>query len=297
MCARLLRRLLLTSALVAAFLVFAPRVAFAQATISLYQETSLPRANADNTTANKRALQYTPEGVSYQDCVDDQRIVFPLQMSGFVGNASLQAWASLSGADCGQTSNRTNPNGRLCWPLIAGIPLTTTQNVYIPVRSIMSGVKDVTKPDTSAAICGQVDLTTISVEFLYFEPGNTATPTVNKTVAVSVDTVGPAPPTGVKTKPGNGRITVEWDNISGEGGVSVLTGVKVYCDVNGASSIPAGNASCDKLVAERAAAAAAATTDAGTTKTSDASTTTTSVSPACSTVPIDAGDGGDAGTE
>lgn len=300
---RLIRRLLLTSAIVIAFLVLAPRVAFAQATITIYQEQSLPRADANGNAINKRSLQYTPEGVSYQDCVEDQRIAFPLQMSGFVGNATLQAWASLSGADCGDNAIRTS-GVKQCWQLISGIPLTTTQTVYIPVRAIMSGALNPTAPDSSAAICGKVDLTTIGVQFLYFEPGNTAKAAVNKSISVQVDTVGPAPPTGVRTKPGNGRITVEWDNISGEGGVSVLTGVKVYCDPSGSTAIPdvtdGGRNACSVLAREREAVAnaAATTSDAGTTTTTDASTSATvqSISPACTLTPIDSGpDGGDAG--
>ncbi|MBX3229011.1 MAG: hypothetical protein KIT84_01635 [Labilithrix sp.] len=296
----MLRRLLLTSFLAAMFVVIAPRLAHAQATIAVFQEQSLPRLDANGDQINKRPLQYTPEGVSYQDCVEDQQILFMLQLGGFVGNATLEAWASVSGGDCGPQQNRTGV-ARTCWQLVSGIPLELTPRVRIPVRKIMAGALNQQTPDDSAAICGRVDLTTITIHFLYFAPGQVGTPASTKNLSVQVDTIGPAAPTGLTAKPGNGRLTMEWNNISGEGGVSVLTGVKIYCDTNGNTTLPTDNESCKRLAEERAAVSGA-TADAGTTVTGteDAGTTTT-ISPACTTE--DAGDGGtfelcdDAGAE
>jgi hypothetical protein len=99
--------------------------------------------------------------------------------------------------------------------------------------------------NNSADICGQVDLTTITVYFLYFSPGQVANAASSATQTVTVDTVGPAPPGGLTTLPGNTRITVNWTAISGSGGptdsgstssntatgsgLTSLTGVEVYC--------------------------------------------------------------------
>jgi hypothetical protein len=203
----------------------------AHAQLAIFQEQSLPRLDADGKTVTKRPQTLKPEGVSYRDCLDDQKIRFPLQLSNFEGNASLQVWAGLAGADCKQQQNR-NAGTAVCWQVSAGIQLAINPVVDIPVRAIMAGAPP-NKPSTpasDASICGKVDLTTISLQFLYFSPGQLATPSQSKDVAIEVDTVGPAPPSGLKVLPGNGRLKVSWNNISGEGGVSVLTGVKVYCE-------------------------------------------------------------------
>jgi hypothetical protein len=247
-------------------LCIAPKLAHAQATITVYQEASLPRVDADGKQLAKRPINLTPEGVNNDDCVKNVRIRFSLQVSGFAGNAVIEAWAGLSGQECTATTDRTGVS-RQCWKL-ASVPLQLNTIVDIPVRTIMSGAKGVQNIDDSAAICGTVDLTTISVNFLYFAPGQTGAAASNKSVAVQVDTVGPSAPTGLRVLPGNTRLAVNWNNISGEGGVSVLTGIRVYCDPNSSTGIPNVPA-CQNLIKERAAAADGGTStntssDAGT---------------------------------
>ena len=122
-----------------------------------------------------------------------------------------------------------------------GVPLQVNPIVDIPVRKIMSrraAQHARRSPTQTRASAARWTSRRISVQFLYFAPGQLATPAQSKDVVVEVDTIGPAPPTGLRTEPGNGRIKVLWDNISGEGGVSVLTGVKVYCDLVGSTTTP-----------------------------------------------------------
>jgi hypothetical protein len=213
--------------------------------ITIVQEASLPRLDKDGNQIGKRALQLTPEAVSLQDCVDDQKIRFPLQMSGFVANASVQAWAS-NGAECTSALARAGAS-KQCWRILdSEIPLTPVQNVDIPVRAIMAGAFPNTaqQADPSAkGTCGKINLSTISVRFLYFAPGNQSDAVSEKTIGVIVDTVGPTPPSGLSAKPGDTRIQVTWVNISGgsgdaaaTGGLTELTGVKVYCDVAGSAA-------------------------------------------------------------
>lgn len=230
---RLLVRLAVAFLVFAGFLFFEHR-AFAQ-TITITQEQSLPRLNADGSTAAKRDIRLNPEAVNFQDCLDDQRIRFPIALSGGEGNAAFEAWAGLGGADCKVQTNRTGVNA-VCWQLVTGIPIQLNTLVDIPVRKIMSGAppfKPAEPGPTDSSICGRIDLTQISVQFLYFKPGQLATPATHKDIQITVDTVGPSPPTGLVVRPGNRRLTVQWDNISGEGGLSVLTGVRVYCDAAG----------------------------------------------------------------
>jgi hypothetical protein len=230
-----------------------PSVASAQvpgagaATIGIVNETSLPRLDKSRRPVQKRPLTLTPEAVSLQDCVDDQLIRFTLQMAGFEANASVEAWASNAGQECTQPTARGG-GVQQCWRILdSGIPLQTTTDVEIPVRRIMSGAPPFlpTAPDATENACGKVNLSTITVHFLYFAPGNQAVAASSKNVAVTVDTVGPKPPSGLKALPGNTRIQVSWVNISGgtgdasaTGGLTELTGVNVYCDPAGGSPTP-----------------------------------------------------------
>lgn len=234
------RLVVFLSTLAAIFLVTSG--ARAQFTINVVNEQSLPRLNKEGNVIPKRPQTLSPEGVSLQDCVDDQKIRFTLQMSGFEIRSNVEAWASI-GQDCKAQTAR-NAATQVCWKVFdSAIPLSPVIDVDIPVRRIMSGAPPnrPMEPDDSEAVCGRVDLANISVHFLYFAPGDTVTAQIDKAVPVTVDTVGPAPPSGLTALPGNGRITVQWTNISGgagdaaaTGGLTELTGVKVYCDVAGA---------------------------------------------------------------
>lgn len=239
-------RLAMFFRLVVALLFVAMGTLFAETasaqTISIVQEASLPRLDREGKSVVKRALQLSPEAVNLQDCIDDQQIRFPLQMGGYAANALVEAWASNSGADCKLPQYRTGTT-KQCWK-VAAISLTPTPLVDIAVRKIMMGATPAgpLAEDVTDKICGSVDLATISLHFIYLPPGVTEA-SLAKTIGVVVDTVGPAPPSGLTAKPGNTRIQVGWVNISGgdpdsgaTGGLTELTGVKVYCDVAGAAA-------------------------------------------------------------
>lgn len=225
-----MRRLLVAVLVCIASLLLYVAPARAQATITVVNETTPPRLDKDGNQIGKRRQELTPEAVNFQDCVEDQRIRFTLQMAGFIADAIIQVWAGNSGVDCGVATNRAGGTQQ-CWQVSENIPLQTLVNVDIPVRRIMSGAPPLTPaaPDVSSNICGKVNLTTIGVQFLYFAPGQTTTPASKKDVSITVDTVGPRPPTGLRTTPGNQRLFVTWENISGEGGVTALTAVRAYC--------------------------------------------------------------------
>lgn len=301
-----LQRLFLAGFALAAVLVGTPRGASAQTTttgttgtttattITIYQEQSLPRYNAGHTKqVQKRGLQYTPEGVNYQDCIDGQEIELPIQMSGIQGNGSVQIWASLNGLDCSAVTARSSLTQQ-CWDLHQNFQPSINTTVWIPVREIMAGASPnsptATKSDPS--ICGLVDLNTIQVQILYFAPGNLTQAAASQAVSIQVDTVGPAPPTGIHTLPGDTRIYVKWDNISGEGGLTSLTGVKVYCDQNGNTSVPNVSQCATVLDAGVPGVDLSQVGEAGTT-----ATTTDDASTTHSNVRDDTVDGGDAGDD
>lgn len=254
---RLLRRFFVFFAALAASAAL-PSVARAQE-ITIVQSNSLPRISADGKPVTKRPSGLTPEGVSYQDCLDDQRIQFAIQQATPEAGSSFQVWAGLAGANCSEQVNRDGSN-RTCWQLVTEIPRVPNPVVEIPVRAIMSGAPPFrpAEPGVGADVCGKIDLATLSVQFLYFSPGQLASPSRTAEISVQVDTVGPEPPTGIDTLPGNQRIIVTWDNISGEGGVTALTGVKAYCDpeqaapAETATSATEEDAACEEVPSEDA---------------------------------------------
>ena len=209
--------------------------------IAVANESSLPRVDAAGNQLAKRATNLTPEAVSYQDCIDDQRIRLAMTLSGYEPNASIEVWASNTGISCSEAVNRGG-GAQQCWRLTesGSIGIAVTTLVDIPVRRILSGVTPFTPtaPDATQNACGRVDLANISLQILYFTPGNLSAAAVNHTIGVQVDTVGPGAPTGLNALPGNERIAVSFANISGgtadgsvSGGLTELTGVNAYCDL------------------------------------------------------------------
>ena len=227
--------LTLTSALSFAAVTLASTSARAQ-TISIANEQSLARLDANGAVVAKRVLTLNPEGVNRQDCLDDQRIRFPLLLAGFQANATVAAWASVSGVDCAEPTNRTGANP-LCWHIAQPIPLLQATEVDLPVRGLMSGAPPASPsaPVADEGICGKVDLTTIDVQFLYFAPADMAVPAAKTSVGVTVDTIGPTPPSRIGVLPGDARVTVEWDPPS-----NPIAGMNVYCEPSPSSLLLPG---------------------------------------------------------
>ena len=246
------RRLVALALTLSAVIGFA-RPALAQS-INIVNQTSLPRLDKDVKPVQKRPQTLTPEGVSFQDCIDDQQIQFTLQMAGFEANAVIEAWASI-GQDCKAPTARGG-GVTTCWRVSETIPLATVADVRIPVRNLMAGAPPARPIDVvpgqvvDESVCGKVNLANVSVQFLYFPPGQGgATASMDKSITVIVDTVGPLPPSGLRALPGDTRIKVEWTNISGgsadggaTGGLTELTGIKVYCDPVSAQTTTTPNA-------------------------------------------------------
>ena len=258
--------------------------------IGVVNEASLPRLDKDGKNVQKRPQTLTPEGVSFQDCIDDQQILFTLQMSGFEANASIQAWATI-GQDCKVQTARGGGN-KTCWQVYdSDIPLATVADIRVPVRKIMAGVtpNSATTPVSDESVCGKINLANVSVQFLYFPPGSGGgTASMDKSVTVTVDTVGPLPPSGLRALPGDTRIKVEWTNISGgsadggaTGGLTELTGIKVYCDPVSAQTTTTPNAPICHDEPIDAGPDADASVDAGTVEVCEDGGTSTSTSTEC----------------
>lgn len=201
----------------------------ADAAISVLQSQSLPRLDASGNAIPKRPPGLTPEGISRSDCDDDQKIRFPLQLSGFEAAGQLEAWASVDGIDCAASASRTGPT-QACW-LLAALPLQPNPVADLRVRELISGAPPFAAAAPSSAPCGAVDLTAISVQFLYFAPG-LETATEGVTVRLRADTVPHAPlaPPIVEPAEAGTQLRVSSAPSLTEG--QVLTSENVYCAKN-----------------------------------------------------------------
>ena len=137
---------------------------------------------------------------------------------------------SNSGADCSAQTARTGA-AAVCWRVIKGIPLSTNPIVILPVRKIIGGRTDTNNEEgrDTDEVCGSVDLTNLTLQFLYFSPGNLAQAAYKVDVPIQADTIGPVAPTGMKILPGNTRLSISF-NALGEGGVVELSTIRAYCD-------------------------------------------------------------------
>lgn len=226
---------------------FAPRDAAAQ-TMTISNPDSLPRVDGQGQPVTKRPITLHPEGVSRQDCLDDQHIHIPMALTGYAAQASLEAWASLAGVDCTSPTSRLGPQS-VCWR-VGSVPLAPTVQVDVPLRRLLEEVPGALAPADGDARCAAVDGTKLAVHFLYFAPGQLATPSAAASVVVDVDTAPPTPPAELRAVPGDGHVMVDW---APPPGISVLAGVNVYCAPNTAGS--PGTAACESSPLALASAA------------------------------------------
>ncbi len=196
--------------------------------MAIINASSLPRLDRDGQMTRKRALTLNPEGINALDCLKDQRIRLTLQMTGFEPHGRVEAWASLSGAQCGVASSRKG-NAAMCWRLFdEAIPLQSITDVDVRVRRILSGIG---KPpqsleparDEDVTVCSGLDRTTVSLVLLYFRPQED-TASMMTSVDVQVDTLGNPPPIDLRALPGDGRVRLDWTETDKN-----ATQIHVYC--------------------------------------------------------------------
>lgn len=198
--------------------------------IDIDNENSLARFDAIGQPLPKRPVSLSPEAINLKDCREDQRIRFPVRMTGFQANAKVEIWAS-TGSDCSMGVNRTSIDAP-CWRVVDGVPIQAYVNVDIPVRDLLSRSAD-------ESVCGTVDLTELDVQLLMFEAADYDTAVVSKHVTVIADTIGPEPPKA-SIFAGNGRARVEVRSSA-----LSITAVNAYCEksssenaCSGASLVP-----------------------------------------------------------
>ncbi len=155
-----------------------------------------------------RPASQNPLGISYADCVADQTLRFPMQLSGFTGNASLQVWASL-GSVCVNPQDRGLDSGSaICWGVSAGIndPMVippTTTNVDVRVQDLVGWQSTTPIPSPAAtpprkgaeACTAQLDYPAVPMVINFLAIDGDGNPVgVPYQYSIETDMVGPPPP-------------------------------------------------------------------------------------------------------
>jgi hypothetical protein len=261
-------------------------------TVTVADPTFRSRVDAAGKPVLKRANENYPEGVNYDDCKNDVRLQIPITMSGYDTSMTMQVWATADGADCTQSTNRTNTQVHECYRIYPGVvPLTNATTVSLRAQDIIAKTQAMSNDyvNANASICGTVDQTKFTVYFIFVKGGGDSAGSAN--FDVDADTIGPVPVSGLKVQPGDTRLTVSWNGVgSDEAGASSAQSVVVYYAPSGPGSTAASDASASSSDAgtrtitfcpDASASMADADTDASTTE--DAG---------CRTITIPAGSSG-----
>lgn len=221
-------------------------VAFAQ-TISAsgqpYPNRILP--NGDNLGYSTRPQNQNPEGISYQDCIDDQTLQFSLVLTGFTGVDEVEVWASLS-SDCTATTDRgISATASVCWGLPGpggGNYITdlvsngnSTYTFNIRVQDLLAWQvtppipnQALNPPAQGVAACHiQPTFAAVSMNINFLaingDEGSDGTP---YQYTISTDTVGPPAPAGVGESVGDTLFNITWTQNTD----SDTAGYDVYID-------------------------------------------------------------------
>jgi hypothetical protein len=198
--------------------------ALAEGVIVVAQPRSLARVDRQGTPVEKRPRDRKPEGISHRDCVDDQRVRFSLELTGFVGEAGLDVWAGPALVDCAAEEARSGREPT-CRRLLDRVAVEPELVLDVPVRALVS-VAAGRAPTAERDVCDGVDLTTVGVHF-FTSTQSSESPAARAKVTIEIDTVGPPPPRGLDTRPANGRLALSWENVDAPGGISA---VRAYCE-------------------------------------------------------------------
>ena len=176
---------------------------------------------------------------NFNDCEQNLVLTFPLVLDSVAltqSQYSLQVWAGDSNADCSDKNTRNAPGTatQVCWPAVNGsVSKSQTLNLPIPIRDIFSqygaGTKGPYAGPYGEDACHNSALpsgpTTINVWFLITSGDGSSQGTPGK-FSLSVDVIGPAPPSSVSAGIAETALILNW---SPSGDVDTQ-GYTVYCD-------------------------------------------------------------------
>jgi hypothetical protein len=195
--------------------------------------------NGKDLGQSTRSQNLNPTGINYSDCISDMSLQFSITLSGFVNtdNASMQIYATRNG-DCTAQTTRGIGGIAQCWPLGQGTPAnfvatsSVTQTFTVRVQDIVGPQNESPTPINytrfgSSACSAQPTSAAVAftIWFLPLDPSGNTLGTAYQ-YPLSVDLVGPVPPTGISETVGDTLFNINWlPNIDSD-----TAGYDIYID-------------------------------------------------------------------
>jgi hypothetical protein len=174
-------------------------------------------SKGSDVSGQERPQNQMPTGISFNDCITDMSVGFPIQLSGFAGQG-LEVW--VGNQDCTQDMARGHGAVPVCWKVaeVGAMNVQTVSSTQINVRmqNIVGPQKappttGVLVNETSSACYAQQSYA--SVQFnVAFVPVTSAgiLSGTGTSFTVNTDLVGPPAPTGISSSTGDTLFVVNW---------------------------------------------------------------------------------------
>jgi hypothetical protein len=173
----------------------------------------------DLMTESTRPAGLNPDGINYDDCINDMALEYSVYLSGFSGQ-SLEVWVGPAAADCTQDTSRGNPGPPTCWLVASQVinqAQATAYNFFVRVQDLVGSQQVVPDPavytprDSSAC---QSQPTESSANFtVFFVPvaaGYIVSGASTYQQTLTADLVGPSAPVSVSIADGDTLMVVNW---------------------------------------------------------------------------------------
>jgi hypothetical protein len=254
-----------------------------------------------------RSGTITALDISHSDCLQDDKLQFPLTITDPAGT-QLEVWVGRGmGVDCTSVQSQQPVNGT-CTQVFTGPPSPAIMTVNVRAQDIAlvltgknfgASMQDLGVPATCDESTSGTAAQSVRIFFLLTSSGMTVASAVwDRT---KIDLVAPPPPTDVVAGGASNYLVVNWSSSTD----SDTTGYRVFCDPppggapDAAISAPtvtdASSATCSEAgagAADAEDAASDASDDSTTSSASDAGTCTNTNTDAGSSVPVICGDAG-----
>jgi hypothetical protein len=190
---------------------------------------ALTRLNADGSAAPARPNNSNLNVITFEDCVEDRAYKIVLNtMSVPDPRYTLQGWAGA--AECLSNAARRQPANQTCWKAIEDLGQNGTGTVIARVRDIVAN--DVMQKESyvnvrNADKCASLNKANITLNFMWVQSGPEAGIPATGNPVFTVDTTGPAAPTGLEVSAGETLLVASWDAPKT---VADLTGYRLYCE-------------------------------------------------------------------
>jgi len=204
-------------------------------TVTQTTGTTLLDVLSDDSTASTHPNNVDATWISYADCENDVQVEVPISVTvpsaGFSGY-SISAFATtISGTDCGVSTNRSGTTG-VCWQVLESSIPVQQDNYFIPVRNLLRDIGQsaglsptyVAGTEKACHVATQSGAIPLSLQFIVFDLGGNEISSA--VIGLNAELIGPAPPTGISLGIGEGLLKLSWTPASD----STTQGFNIFID-------------------------------------------------------------------